>query len=259
MFEKRRNFLLLGDAFDLQFAKFHCEAKKFKQNFDAKSRTIKDEQISARVLNHWIKSGLIEDERPEGKGWHKFSHSDLIWIKLMTKLRSFGVSIGDLKNVKRHLEMGSKSESKRPLLEFYIAYTHFEKKPAYVLVFTEGEALIGSQYEIDSAMQYGSIKDDFISIDINRLLGKKGVEIDYLDYGKSEIEQALSWGLHDPQIKKITIESKEAKYVVKSSQLMENRDMAIAAKRLHEFCTFEETVHNGKSKFELTTSTMTRK
>lgn len=254
MFENRRNFLLLGDAFDLQFAEFHSKAKKFKQNFNAKNHTIKDEQISARVLNHWIKSGLIEDERPEEKGWHKFSASDIIWIKIMTKLRGFGLSIKDLQNVKQHIEFARNSQSQRPLLEFYVAYTRAVKKPARVLVFPGGEALISSQIEIDTALHFGGIVDDFISIDINQLLDENSARIDYLNYTKSDIEKTLFNDLHDPEFKKVTIESKETKYVLKSTQLMGSRTAALAAKQLHDFCIMEESVRNGKSKFQLTTS-----
>ena len=254
MFENRRNCLLTEYSSHIEFAEFVNGARKFKENFNARIHTIKDEQISARVLNHWVKNALIDDERPAGKGWHKFSHSDLVWLRLMTKLRSFGVSIEDLQRVKQYVEEGSNSMSMRPLLEYHIAYTFFEKKPARVLVFPGGEALLGSQYHIDLALQHGSIKDDFISIDINRLIGKKGVEINYLQETKTDFEKAILNELDNPQVKKITIESRDTKYVVESTHLMENKAAALAAKQLHDFCTFEETVHKGKSKFNLTTS-----
>ena len=207
------------------------------------------------MLNHWIKSGLIEDERPEGKGWHKFSASDIIWIKIMTKLRGFGLSIKDLQKVKEHIEIARNSKSQRPLLEFYVAYTRAVKKPARVLVFPGGEALISSQIEIDTALHFGGIVDDFISIDINRLLDENPARIDYLNYTKSDIEKTLFNDLHDPKIKKIIIESRDAKYEVKSTQLMDNKDAALAARQLLKFGMLEEQIHNGKSNFTLTKST----
>ena len=114
--------------------------------------------------------------------------------------------------------------------------------------------MIASQDEIDTALQFGTIKDDFISIDINRILGNLGSSIDYLNESRSEVEKAVSTALNDPEIKKVIIESREAKYVVKATQLMENREAAIAAKQLHDFCSLQETVHKGKSRFEFTTS-----
>jgi len=254
MFIDRRNFLLLGDSFDLAFANFHDGAKRFKKNWNERIHTVKDEQISARVLNHWLKNGLIEDERTDGKGWHRFSSSDVFWIRCIIKLRKFGVSIDDLLQVKRQLEIGTDEASKRPVLEYYIAYTFFEKKPARLLVFPGGEALIGSQEQIEFALQHGSIQDDFISIDVNRMLGKLGADVNYLRESKSEVERAISNALDTPEIKEVTIKSKETKYVLKSTQIMENRTAALAAKQLHDFCILEESVRNGKSKFQLTAS-----
>jgi DNA-binding transcriptional MerR regulator len=259
MSEPKRNYLLLGNAFDRAFASFQTRAGRFKANWNERIHTIDDDRISPRVLSHWIKQGLIEDERPEGKGWHRFSSSDMFWVKTLIKLRKFGVPIETLKSVKKELEVDGNSDSKRPLLEYYIAYTFFEKKPARILVFSNGEALIASQEEIDTALQFGTIQDDFISIDINRMLGNLGSAIDYLNESQTEIEKAVSSALNDPEIRKVTIESRETKYVVKATQLMENRDAAIAAKQLHDFCSLQEMVHKGKSRFEFTTSQQIKK
>ena len=259
MFESKRNYLLLGDAFEIAFASYRAGAGRFKAKWNARIHTIDDDRISPRVLNHWIKNGLIEDERPGGKGWHRFSPSDMFWIKTLIKLREFGVPIETLKSVKKELEAGGNSHSKRPLLEYYIAHTFFKKKPTRILVFSNGEALIASQEEIDTALQFGTIQDDFISIDINRMLGDLGWAIDYLNESKTEVEKAVSNALSDPEIKKVTIESREAKYVVKATQLMENREVALAVKHLHDFCSLQETVHKGKSRFEFTTSQQIKK
>ena len=259
MSESKRNYLLLGDAFDVPFAGFRMGARRFKENWNERIHTIDDDRISPRVLNHWIKNDLIEDERPEGKGWHRFSSSDMFWIKTLIKLRQFGVPIETLKLVKKELEVGADSLSKRPLLEYYIAYTFFEKKPARILVFSNGEALIASQEEIDTALQFGTIKDDFISIDINRMLGNLGWAIDYLKESKTEVENAISTALNDPEVKKVTIESRKNKFVIEATQLMENREAALAVKHLHDFCSLQETVHKGKSQFEFTTSQQIKK
>ena len=259
MSEPKRNHLLLGDAFEIAFARFQADAGRFKAKWNERIHTIDDDRISPRVLNHWIKNSLIEDERPKGRGWHRFSSSDMFWIKTLIMLRQFGVPIEKLKSVKKELEVGGNSHSKRPLLEYYIAYTFYEKKPARILVFSNGEALIASQEEINTALQFGTIQDDFISIDINRMLGNLGSAIDYLNESQTEIEKAVSSALNDPEIRKVTIESRETKYVVKATQLMENREAAIAAKQLHDFCSLQEMVHKGKSRFEFTTSQQIKK
>ena len=119
--------------------------------------------------------------------------------------------------------------------------------------------MIASQEEIDTALQFGTIKDDFISIDINRMLGNLGWAIDYLKESKTKVENAISTALNDPEVKKVTIESRKNKFVIEATQLMENREAALAVKHLHDFCSLQETVHKGKSQFEFTTSQQIKK
>lgn len=254
MFDSRRNFLAASDEFDLAFSEFVAGASRFRENFNKRIHTVDESHISPRLLNHWIKNGLIEDERPDGRGWHRFSPSDILWVKILLKLRGFGVPIEILKQVKRELEGGLNATTKRPLLEFYIAYTFFEKKPARILVFSSGEALVASQDEINVALEVGTIVDDFISIDINQMLGENGVDVSYINDSRSNLEKAISAKFYNPEVKKVTVESKAGKYVLEATHLMENRNAALAAKQLHDFCTLRETVHNGNSRFELTTS-----
>ena len=245
------NAILASDGMDIMYADFQNRAKKFISRFNECRHTIKDEQISGRVLNHWLKNGLLEDQRPGGKGWHKFSDSDIIWIKIMTKLRGFGVSIEHLKEANRAISCGALKKSARPRLDFYVAYTRVENKPARLLVFPGGEALIASQSEIDRSLHYGTIKDDFISIDIGRVAGVQ-CKVDYLDYSKSEIEREIFKGIYDPIVQSITIESTESKYIITSKLLMENKEMALAARQLLKFGNVMDNVHKGKSRFTLT-------
>ena len=60
--------------------------------------------LSSRVLNHWQKRGLIDDERINGKGWRKFSSSEAIWLGIVRKLRKFGMDFDKIKKVKESLE-----------------------------------------------------------------------------------------------------------------------------------------------------------
>jgi hypothetical protein len=47
--------------------------------------------------------------------------------------------------------------------------------------------------------------------------------------------------------------------VIEATQLMENREAALAVKQLHDFCSLQETIHKGKSQFEFTTSQQIKK
>ena len=57
----------------------------------------------------------------------------------------------------------------------------------------------------------------------------------------------------------VTVESRSGKYVLSSKKQFDNRTAALAEKSLMKFGEMREILTNGKSKFELTTSTIIRK
>ena len=79
-----------------------------------------------------------------------------------------------IKKVKEYLDTFNSAEnlSKCLLLDFYIAHCMTSTMPIKLLVFDTGETLIGRQVAIDLAVQYGFIQDDYISIDIAKLINK---------------------------------------------------------------------------------------
>ncbi len=259
---ERRNFLISSDQQFMGVAEYAAQPNPFSRKLNSRIHRLAKNTISPRVLNHWIASGLIQDNRASLGSHHRFSLSDFVWIRILLSLRSFGCSLKTLRLVKESLELGKRPLCERPVLEFHIALSLRGTSPSLLIVFSNGEALIGTKEEIDIATQTGSVKDDYIAIDIGRL-SKTQLDLSGSLYNDLEqvfealqdnLERAISSALNNPKIKKVTIESREAKYVLKATHLMENRNAALAAKQLHDFCTLEETVHKGRSKFNLTTS-----
>ena len=75
--------------FDPHFiTEFLQKGGEFRENLNKKRYKLADEKLSSRVLNHWHKIGVIDDDRPEGKGWRKFSISEMMWISIVKTLRS---------------------------------------------------------------------------------------------------------------------------------------------------------------------------
>ncbi len=50
--------------------------------------TVKDIDISSRVLKHWIDMGILPIKRK--KGWNRFSFVEYIWLRIVYILRTFG-------------------------------------------------------------------------------------------------------------------------------------------------------------------------
>ena len=60
---------------------------------------LKDIEINGKVMNDWIKYGLV-DEAPEKGKWRKFSFKEAIWIKFIEELRFFGIPLKTIKSIK---------------------------------------------------------------------------------------------------------------------------------------------------------------
>ncbi|MFS4448702.1 MerR family transcriptional regulator [Maribacter sp. 2307UL18-2] len=73
---------------------FTLEQKRFRK---------KDIEMSYRSLNHYDKTGLIDDDRDSNKNWRRFSGFDLIWLSIIDELRNIGVSIENLKLLKDNI------------------------------------------------------------------------------------------------------------------------------------------------------------
>ena len=171
----RRNTLGNYDWYDENFiCNFLYKEMEIKEVLNKKKYRVSNKIITPRVLTHWQENGLVSDDRPDGKGWRIFSFSELIWIGCMTKLRKFGLDLKKIKLVRDYLEMFSQEgkHSKFPILDFYMSYGFQEEIPICLIVFDNGEALIGSQRSIDVAKQFGLIQDDFISLDVMKMMSK---------------------------------------------------------------------------------------
>ena len=252
MFCKSRQ-LLCSDSHLMAIIEHKESGSKFKTHFNTPRHRPSSKQIPARVLSHWVKNGLINDERPEGRGWHLFSDSDLLWIKIMSKLRAFGMSLEAIKTAKEHVERLRNDISKRPLLDFYIAYVMNEKKPAKLIVFDNGQAEFTTAFQLEISQDCGALTDDFITIDLARL-SKQTEGISWLHDNLSNPAIGAAQKKLDEGANSVTVEVNDNKYTLTSKKKFDDRSAALAAKNMVKFGELREVLLNGKSKFELITS-----
>ena len=231
----RNNTFHASDWFDMNFlVKFLNSDLKIIREFNEQKYTIGEENISSRVLNHWYEMGLITDDRVDKKSWKKFSASELVWIRIIIKLRNFGLDLKRIKQVKEQIYCYSKKDivSKCPLLDFYMLVAISSTIPIKFIVFESGQAEIVRQFDIEIASQFQFIEEDYISIDINRLLNKmftkKNIRADYFDFAKSEketdysktdIEQEIFNSLYLEEVKSFSINiTKDGNFLVKKER-----------------------------------------
>ena len=258
----RKNIIYASDWFDLNFFSDFVNSKcKSKILISEQIYKIGDEKLSSRLLNHWYEEGILEDDRPNGRGWKKFSISEKIWIKIVLKLRGFGLNLKRIRKVKEEIDLYNNLDklSKSPLLDFHILLALNTSIPVKFIVFESGEANVVRQIDIDIANTFGGIKEDFISIDLNKLVenyfNKKFVRTNYLSYSdilKSPLIKQIEDSISTDDIQSISIRIKDKDYIIDEKFFMKDRTKANALMSVLKFGELVERKNAGKSTYEVT-------
>tara|TARA_B110000046_G_C13001050_1_gene402160 strand:- start:962 stop:1789 length:828 start_codon:yes stop_codon:yes gene_type:complete len=260
--KNRKNIFSASDWFDLNFlGGFLGSEKPIKIFLSEQTHKIGEEKLSSRVLNHWYDVGILEDDRPNGKGWKKFSISELIWIRIVIKLRGFGLDLARIKKVKEEIDIYTSSNdiSQCPLLDFHIFLAMSSSIPVKFIVFESGEANVVRQIQIDLANHSGSLTEDFISIDLNKLVQTffktKKLSTDYLGYSdipKSPLVKDVEKSLSTDDIQGVTIRVKGNEYIVDEEFFTKDKAKANALMSMLQFGSLTEKKSAGKSTYSVT-------
>ena len=257
------NLFVASDWFDINFfGEFASSAKAIKEKLNLQNYKVDDERLSSRVLNHWYKSEIIEDNRPNGKGWKKFSISELVWVQIVFKLRSIGLDLNRIKVVKHHIDKFNSIDTTSSclLLDFYILVAMHSKIPLKLLVFESGQAEIVRQVDIDIANEFEVITEDFIMIDLNKLLDKlftkKKIKADYFGQmssdKKSALAQQIETSVSKENIQSVTIKVNDEDYIIGEKYFIKNRANANALMSMLNYGELIEKKNAGKSTYEVT-------
>ncbi|MBL6963136.1 MAG: MerR family transcriptional regulator [Bacteroidetes bacterium] len=131
----------------------------------------KSGDFSYRIINHWESNKLLCSTRNNGNGWRKYSVMDLVWLYIIRNMRTFGISLELIKKVKKNLiDSKNTEESVFPLLEYYVSIC-LVNKPAYLLVFSNGQAHPVTEKEYGSNREFSS-KNNHLQINLNNILQK---------------------------------------------------------------------------------------
>jgi hypothetical protein len=260
--KNRINLIPASDWFDESFlGDFLYSKSEIKKKLNEQIHKIGDDKLSSRLINHWYESGILDDDRPNGKGWKKFSISELIWISIVVKLRGFGIDLERIKNVKKEISIFNSdlNLSKCPFLDFYIIVSLFTSLQIKFIVFESGEATILPQVEIDRLNNSDLLVEDFISIDLNKLvrkfMSKKNISMDYLVYNdtpKSLIQKEIEDSLKSNELISLTIKVKENDYIIDEEFFIRDRVKANALMNILDYGRLTEIKNCGKSTFQLT-------
>lgn len=249
--------LINDDWFDYHFlAEFLPQGGEFREILNKKRYKLSDERLSSRVLNHWHEIGVLDDDRPDGKGWRKFSISEMMWISIIKTLRSFGMDMKSVKRVGEYLKSYNldKISSKYCILDFYIAYGQMFKEPVKLIVLRDGQSVLCTQNSLETFQESGHLDFAFISIDINSMVAKGTHKINLTEYTKpplSPIVQELEKTLSEKDLESVTIKVGGNNYLMDKEYLKKSRSDARAIIGMLEHAENKEVIHKGKSMFHV--------
>jgi DNA-binding transcriptional MerR regulator len=218
--------------------------------------SLKETKISARTLNSWYKNSVLNDDRVKGKGWSKFSFSELLWIGIIKELRGFGFALKKIKVVKEYLESlnSTKYDSKFALIDFYLYAGVKFGKPIKLIVFSEGQTLLSRQEAIDEAIQKQTIGGNFISIDFTSLVSQLIATVpnttDYSNESRTDFENEIKKAIDNEGVKSISIVKNEKDYLIEEEHTFKTRKEASQFTSTFSYGRTTEHKHNNKSVYK---------
>jgi DNA-binding transcriptional MerR regulator len=216
--------------------------KKFK---------LTDENVSSRVLNHWVNKGIFHDDREDKKGWKVFSLTDTMLLSIIKRLRHFGLDLDKIKKVTDYLYSYNYLDLQANclLLDFYISYGMMDTEPINLIVNGDGDSVIARQSTLQEILQMG-VLTDYLVIDLKALLAK-GSQNEFPNVShyptlkvklmRTQLEQELDNALEKDGIQSINIRIKEKEYAITNEILMKDKASAEALLNLCTVAKLEES------------------
>lgn len=225
-------------------------SKKIQSIFLDKNMWIKDSWNTYRTINHWTEIWLLEENRENKNNWRKFSLKEMVWIKLISSLRSFWMPLKIIKEIKC-----STSENE---FEYYLIKSLLGKEKIYFIAFDDWSSDILTQNELTffnsiySEVNYILIRFDkilgiFLS---NNLKEKKDYSMPLSDKDTSLLIKIME-STNDKEINVRVKDGKIKKYTINNSYSKKELITDVAEINLRELTNRKDskiTIHTNKGK-----------
>ena len=163
--------LMHSEGMQIPFAEFEFDEterfEKLKKILSEPRFQPKETGQTYRVLNNWAEKGLLRSSRAgEETGWRKFSVSDMVWVRLIHTLRSFGMSI---RQIERSYQSTFFAPNGTPwnLFDFWIARC-MQGDLVKVVVFDDGHMEYLHHLEFEMNEMLGTTTHlSFINVSLN--------------------------------------------------------------------------------------------
>lgn len=204
---KEKPVVLYSDWYDVSFAEF---TESDKNQYEAyytllavPRYRISDTDESYRVINYWDEQGLLLGKRENTESWRKFSILDIVWIRILQRLKEYGMGSEQMLRLKSYLFGVKDKEGRYSQFAFWI-FTALHHKDIFLVVLPDGRGTVATTADIDLQQVLEPLKG-YIAIDfpyiVRRVIrptnqikkGEKRVELNRkLDEKEIELLNTLS-------------------------------------------------------------------
>jgi len=144
--------------------------------------SVKDTDITYRMVNTWCKAGIMADRRKTEDGWRRLTFTDLIWLHLLIELRKFGLSIDQLA-VAYKTAFYVHGDTQNPWNVFAVGVAQcFQKTNISIVIFNDGFLALAFDDELtshdhlsshtSSTAQTNLQIEPYIKLNLNQLVRK---------------------------------------------------------------------------------------
>ena len=246
--------LIEKEWFDRVFIDYFANDGSVYTHYIRKKRfKLTDNNVSSRVLNHWVNKGIFHDDREDKKGWKIFSITDTVLLTIIKRLRMFGIDLDRIKKVTDYLYSYNylDSEANCFLLDFYIALgtNYLNIDPISLIVDGEGDAVIVRQTTLNELLQMGVLVD-YIVIDLKALLAK-GAPKEYRNISKyvpSKLEKEIEETINTSNLISLNIQVNDKEYHLSKKRILKDKKSAEGLMNILKYATYEEIKRGENSK-----------
>jgi DNA-binding transcriptional MerR regulator len=119
---------------------------------------------------------LPEGIKDDGTGWRKFTFIEVVWVKILERLREFGFSIEKIAKARDTAMEWDANTDTYPIFEYYVLKAWASKADPYVTFLIDGTAEVLTSIEIEKHKLLYAGYIQYPSWEVERRLGHhKGI------------------------------------------------------------------------------------
>ena len=143
----------LKDDFDAVFSWYYESTDKdvevFRNAYGNRNRPVSDTGVSSRVLSHWADEKIIPEGLAENNKWKTFTLTEIVWLRAVTKMRAFGLSLRKIQHVRNWTMQWDEKHQNYPWFEFYVFWAQVSNEDPYIVILHDGTAELATSSDIE--------------------------------------------------------------------------------------------------------------